>query len=896
MRRHPEEHESADSAGEGMWPVDVALVALGGLVAYVIGSRLSFSHPNLLHNAWTYIGLLAVGVVVSACVLRFLAGRLLRRSVEIGFLVSILVHLLLLLAAVNIVIFSRYWPDPFTGAKEDRSPVRRTVPEHLFLQQNQDAHQPDWAKPVDVQTASRVQPQELLELPPLEKTAAQLEMPTEQPPTETELQKQLLQRRETEEAVPAPENSPSKLARREVERRREVDASIDVPNVVPAPQAANAIQQHQVAPLQRSAPASSAALEMPNHAPQVQPSTPRPELELRRNEELPRVGMASAPTPRLRQQRSANPVTPAGAAPTVPTYQVARMEPEASHLLKRETSRNSRANEMAENSLADLGQTGPTWVPSPAEAAAIGVPLERSVAGLSGVPHVREGQAVSPIGRSRTSRTNAPSLPTGPPNLSGLEGSVAGSGGQQSSADAPAMNQGEGLSRRAVQSDTVAALGRDGGGNPSPLIVNADIGPAGLAATPATRAGLAAIADPDPAAALDLGRRPTRRKVGGPIKPAGTQVASAESFQRRVLRTSGSAAPAAAGMVGPQTEEAIELALEFLAKLQLPEGHWSLEQPGESTLLRSDTAATGLCLLSFQGAGYTHRQHQYAATVAKGIDHLLRHQKSDGDLFKPEDATSNQNVWLYSHAIAALALCEAYGMTQDPKLKDPAQRSLDFIVASQNPQRGGWRYRPGVSSDTSVSGWMMMALKSGELAGLEVPQSTYNLVDRWLQAAQQGVGQADRYRYNPYAPMNELQRHGRQVTRTMTAVGLLMRMYGGMHREDQAMISGADYLAQSLPAIGTPQQPRRDTYYWYYATQVMFHMGGEHWERWNRALIPTLIDNQIREGEQAGSWEPGGEVPDRWSPHGGRLYLTTMNLLSLEVFYRHLPIYEETAR
>jgi len=130
----------------------------------------------------------------------------------------------------------------------------------------------------------------------------------------------------------------------------------------------------------------------------------------------------------------------------------------------------------------------------------------------------------------------------------------------------------------------------------------------------------------------------------------------------------------------------------------------------------------------------------------------------------------------------------------------------------------------------------------------------------------------------------------------MTAVGMLMRMYSGWRRDNTDMKSAADYLATFPPSLGDAKSPQRDTYYWYYATQVMFHMGGEHWEKWNQRLNPILVDEQIKVGPQSGSWDPLKPVPDRWSAHAGRLYLTTLNLLSLEVYYRHLPIYEDTAK
>jgi hypothetical protein len=386
-----------------------------------------------------------------------------------------------------------------------------------------------------------------------------------------------------------------------------------------------------------------------------------------------------------------------------------------------------------------------------------------------------------------------------------------------------------------------------------------------------------------------------RQEVGGTPDFNTAAVVAAQPFQGRMARRPGDTTGGSGGSSGPQTEEAIERGLAFLARYQRPDGSWTLKGFGEDVALASDTAATGLSLLAFQGAGYTHKEFRYADVVLGGIQHLVKNQQESGDLFVALDENSSQAVRLYSHAIAAIALCEAYGMTQDPELREPAQKALDFIVASQHQDRGGWRYTPGYGSDTSVTGWMMMALKSGELANLEVPGAVYTKINHWLNLAQASTRDRHLYRYNPYAPDTPTQRHGREASTTMTAVGLLMRLYSGWRRDNPNMVRGADYLQQHLPAIGTPRDPQRDTYYWYYATQVMFHMGGEHWQNWHDSLHPLLVDRQVQQGPLAGSWDPRGRVPDRWAPHAGRLYVTTMNLLSLEVSYRHLPLYEETA-
>jgi hypothetical protein len=259
-------------------------------------------------------------------------------------------------------------------------------------------------------------------------------------------------------------------------------------------------------------------------------------------------------------------------------------------------------------------------------------------------------------------------------------------------------------------------------------------------------------------------------------------------------------------------------------------------------------------------------------------------------LFRPEDEASNANVWLYSHGIASIALCEAFGMSRDERLRGPSQGALNFILAAQHPEYGGWRYAPQAGSDTSVSGWQLMALKSGELAGLEVPPGCYEKVTGWLDHAQGPGGTPARYAYRP----RSTQPHQRDPSRVMTAEGLLMRMYLGWNREVAALGDGAEYLTTQLPRWeSSAPAGERDCYYWYYATQFMFQVQGEPWQRWNARLQPMLLERQEQTGPLAGSWDPLGATPDRWGSHAGRIYVTTLHLLMLEVYYRYLPLYQD---
>jgi hypothetical protein len=428
-------------------------------------------------------------------------------------------------------------------------------------------------------------------------------------------------------------------------------------------------------------------------------------------------------------------------------------------------------------------------------------------------------------------------------------------------------------------------------GEPGQLNVQAEMGVPGLGLQPDEALGSRSrpATRESESIALSADARFSRSDAGAMPAAATDAVLAKEAFEARGVTKPGSA---------PATEAAIELGLEFLARHQRADGSWSLGgfdagHPQKQGQFNSDMAATGLALLAFQGAGYTHREFKYAGQMQRALDWISTRQAADGGLYLIADERSDSNCRMYSHAIATLALNEAYGMTQDSQLREPCQRALAYIAKTQDDQ-GGWRYyaEPQLrQSDTSVTGWMMMALQSGRLAGLEVPESTWDGIRRWLELSRDPQREG-LYRYNPFAQdSGGIDRSaGRRPTVSMTSVGLLMRLYLGWERDDPRMIDGADYLlSQQLPGERTSLE--RDTYYWYYATQVLRHVGGERWEQWNSQLHPLLVKSQVTTGELAGSWHPYEPVPDRWGPAAGRLYVTTMNLLSLEVNYRLLPLY-----
>jgi hypothetical protein len=305
--------------------------------------------------------------------------------------------------------------------------------------------------------------------------------------------------------------------------------------------------------------------------------------------------------------------------------------------------------------------------------------------------------------------------------------------------------------------------------------------------------------------------------------------------------------------------------------------------------LHADTAATGLALLTYMAAGYTHQDEKYRDTVHRGLDWLMKHQLADGNLsYRGSDPTH-----FYSQGIATMALCEAYGMTQDRELRGAAQKAIDFIVAAQDPSRGGWRYVAREGSDTSVTGWQLMALRSAKMAGLNVPDETMRKIGHWLDLAHAGRGT---YVYNPWNLETAEESKGRAPSPTMTAQAMVMRMYLGEEKDHAALRHGADYLLAHLPEPAGAETALRDCYYWYYGNMAMFLLHGDYWKAWNDRVTPLVRAGQVERGPLKGSWSGNDPVTDYWNSKAGRHYVTAMHVLTLEFRYWHLPLFRELRR
>ena len=352
------------------------------------------------------------------------------------------------------------------------------------------------------------------------------------------------------------------------------------------------------------------------------------------------------------------------------------------------------------------------------------------------------------------------------------------------------------------------------------------------------------------------------------------------------------------------TEQAVRGALEFLAKSQSPDGSWNAQAygagqravaPSVEALYRADTgkfadtAMTGLALLAFLGAGHTHNDGgPYAACVHRGLSYLCQQQFPSGDLSGRNQIGQQPTVRyarMYSHGIAAIALAEAYALTQDQDLLAPVKSAVDYSLKAMNPRTGGWRYDfasedPG---DTSQFGWQAMLLNSASVSNA-APLGGHHrvLLQRFLDSVSTGKsgGLAVYRNLNPPSrPASE------QASVAMTAEAFAMRTMLGLPMSAQATLEAKQMLLSQLPGSSEP-----NFYYWYYATLALFQSQphSEAWTLWNQSIKRELLATQVSQGDDAGSWDPRCI----WGGHGGRIYTTALGCMCLEVYYRYLPLYQ----
>jgi hypothetical protein len=353
----------------------------------------------------------------------------------------------------------------------------------------------------------------------------------------------------------------------------------------------------------------------------------------------------------------------------------------------------------------------------------------------------------------------------------------------------------------------------------------------------------------------------------------------------------------------------VEAALRWLADHQNAGGHWSSNRFREDSVRKqarvsanlefiapheskgdlgregSDLGVTGIALMAFAGAGCDIGVGDFHENCRRGLMYLLKVQGSDGCFGLKEESS-----FVYAHAMATCALAEFYGLSGNALLKEPLERAIAFILLAQNPGMG-WRYgvKPG-ENDTSVTGWMVEALHTAKLAGVEFEcVKAFSGAANWFDFVTVDVGGRPKTGYNQPGTDNARNRDAvdYETNPAMDAVHVYCRLaMGDWDANNPKLKAQSNAITACLPEW---THHKLDFYYWFHASNAMFQMGDACWTKWSKPLFETLTANQRGwrkedEGNNAetldeyGSWD----AVDAWHSAGGRVYSTALCCLMLE--------------
>jgi hypothetical protein len=324
-----------------------------------------------------------------------------------------------------------------------------------------------------------------------------------------------------------------------------------------------------------------------------------------------------------------------------------------------------------------------------------------------------------------------------------------------------------------------------------------------------------------------------------------------------------------------EVQYAVDRGLEWLAKAQSSNGTWGGPASGGGN--SAVAASTSLAVMAFMARGHCPGQGPYGDNLNRAVDAIIALQSRDGVI-----AQSSLSETMYDHGISTVALCEAYGMLDDRRqaaAKTAIAKAVSVILDAQAiPKRsgsqpgepgdqGGWRYTPrATDSDTSVSGWQLMALRGASNIGANIPAKNIDAGIAYIQdrgyIAAEGGGFCYMGKQRPNV--------------ALTGTGILALSLMGKP-DDPRVRAGGDYLLRNFD----PVHPSGAYYYYtiYYVSQAAWQLGGNYWTVLNQRLSTDVRARQKPDGH----WT-GGEANDH--------YCTAMAVLALTVPYRYLPIYQ----
>jgi hypothetical protein len=335
--------------------------------------------------------------------------------------------------------------------------------------------------------------------------------------------------------------------------------------------------------------------------------------------------------------------------------------------------------------------------------------------------------------------------------------------------------------------------------------------------------------------------------------------------------------------ITPESEAALELGLQWLAKNQGPEGNWT----------SNDLGLVSMGALAFLSAGHMPGRGKYGEPCQRALDYVMRNVKPSG-LLNIAEAQRD----MYNHGLATFVLGQAYGMSNDERIGPILDRALRLIAETQCGD-GGWDYRAErqrQGHDLSLAVMQAKALRSAVDSGLEVPPEVIDLAIRSVREhyTPEGVSRS--------APEEEQKKRDGQFTYTrggrgtvaMAAAGVVCLQEFAQYddwRIEKSMKVVHREIRDSARGQSSRQAPM-DAYTLYYVGQALYQVGGPSWKQYYPPLRDSLVKTQVvnpQRPEEHGKWRAGGRVGGR----PGDLYSTSAACFILAMPNRYLPILQE---
>ncbi|MEQ1630907.1 MAG: hypothetical protein ABL997_00945 [Planctomycetota bacterium] len=536
--------------------------------------------------------------------------------------------------------------------------------------------------------------------------------------------------------------------------------------------------------------------------------------------------------------------------------------------------------------------------PVPASAAASEAPT--AAPAPAPVAVARADAAVAPVEASRAFEA-APATRT--PNPVAAPQSALSRASLRPTLPSPSLAAGSALPRaRAVQRPLPAGGTRDSASQPSPAARVAEdtkpIAPRAVIDAPLVFRPLEA-STPQRASEQVLGREralavtPPASQLVQPlpsetVAPAPLPVAAASAYSNRFGPAKVKALESFGGT--DETERAVRNGLQYLASRQNEDGSWGNGDRFDGKYGLVYVGKTALCVLAFLGAGHSPNSNtEHSAVVRRAVQHLLELQDEATGAFGESSC--------YGHGISTYAIAECYGMTKDESLLRPLKRALTWIIDNQGPRRdqrnrGGWGYfSPGLEREddyarVSVSAWMIMALESARLSGIELPDFVLPRAREYLELSYDKPNGWFRYSHEP----SRLRSSWPTLPASTPAAAFCLQLLG-VARDDSKVEAATTFTVERRPQAykrysddAFVKRGQGNVYFWYYGTLCCFLRGGDEWASWNERLRTVLPAAQAKDG----SFQPIDVYAEEAGDNkNDRSYTTAMCVLSLEIYYRY---------